>query len=89
MQFEVFGASRSQGAPRIFAGIEVLTGGGRSVRKLDPTPITADTDGRVVRLTGIPLDGLGEGPHELILDVTDQATGAHLKQHESFTLSRE
>jgi VWFA-related protein len=89
VQFEVFGASRSQGAPRIFAGVEVLTGGGRSVRKLDPTPITADADGRVVRLTGIPLDGLGEGPHQLILDVTDQATGAHLKQHESFTLSRE
>jgi VWFA-related protein len=91
IQFEVFGAARpaSPAPPRVTAGLSVLTGDGRLVRQAALSPIAADADGRVVRFMGLPLDGLAEGPYDLVLEVHDEVSGARLLDRESFTLARE
>jgi hypothetical protein len=91
IQFEVLGAARTGGSalPRVSAGLALRTGDGRVVRQAPPTPITADPDGRVVRFVGLPLDGLQEGPYDLLLEVHDDVSGARLERHEPFTLARE
>jgi hypothetical protein len=45
--------------------------------------------GQVVRFVGMPLDGLEEGPYDLVLEVQDEVSGARLLHHEPFTLARE
>ena len=91
IQFEVFGAARSPGAglPRVMAGLALRTRDGRLVRQAPPTPIAPDPDGRVVRFVGLPLDGLAEGPYDLVLDVQDEVSGARILDGEPFTLARE
>jgi hypothetical protein len=47
-----------------------------------------DRDGRVVREVGISLEGMGEGPYDLVLDVRDEVAGTGLKHRETFALAR-
>ncbi|HXB55935.1 MAG TPA: VWA domain-containing protein [Vicinamibacteria bacterium] len=91
IQFEVLGAARTGGSalPRVSAGLALKTGDGRLVRQAPSTPITVDPDGRVVRFVGLPLDGLQEGPYDLLLEVQDDVSGARLERHEPFSLARE
>jgi VWFA-related protein len=91
VQFEVFGAARdhARGAPRVTAGLEIWSGGGRLARKMEPTAIAVDPSGRLVRQVGISLEGMGEGPYDLVLDVHDEVSGARLKHRESFALARD
>ena len=91
IQFEVFGAARSAGGglPRVAAGLVLRTRDGRVARQAQPTPIAADPDGRVVRFVGVPLDGLEEGPYDLVLEVHDEVNGARLLDGEPLTLARE
>ncbi len=88
-QFEVFGAAGSgTSPPRVWAGLELRTSDGRIVQKASPTLIAADRDGRVVRLLGLPLEGLAEGAYELVLEVRDEGSGARLAHREAFRLGR-
>jgi hypothetical protein len=89
-QFQVFGATAPPGGgpARVTAGLE-LTRDGQRVRQADPTPIAVDADGRIVRLVGLPLDGLETGDYELRLLVRDQQAGTRLEQLEAFTLAGE
>jgi VWFA-related protein len=88
-EFEVFGASRDQttGLPRVAAGLEVRAADGRVVRRADPTPITTDENGRVVRLLGMPLAGMADGPYDLVLQVQDLVKGTRIERTERFFLS--
>jgi VWFA-related protein len=87
-QFEVFGATLAgPGAARVSAGLDLLAGDGRGVRHADPTPIALDANGRVVRLLGLGLDGLAEGPYELVLQVEDLVSGVRVERHEAFVLA--
>jgi hypothetical protein len=90
-QFEVFGAARGDGGtpPRVSAGLVLSQQDGRTVVEAAPSPIAADPDGRVVRLVGLPLDGLETGAYELRLEVRDQVSGARIERRETFTLARE
>jgi VWFA-related protein len=86
-QFEVFGAAGQEGGtPRVIAGVVLRDGGGRVVFQAPLTPITPDRDGRVVRLLGLPLEGLAEGAYELDLDVQDEESGAWIERREAFVL---
>ena len=58
------------------------------LQQAPPTLIAAEGDGRVVRLLGLPLDGLEEGAYELVLDVQDEASGVRLERREAFRLDR-
>jgi VWFA-related protein len=88
-EFEVFGASRDQatGLPRVAAGLEVRTAQGQVVRRADPTPITPDQDGRVVRLLGMPLAGMADGTYDLVLKIQDLVKGERIERSERFLLS--
>jgi hypothetical protein len=87
-EFEVLGAARSPGdLPRVAAGLELRRADGRLVRQAPLTPVAADPDGRVVRLVGIGLDGMSEGPYDLMLVVRDEASGARIERHEAFSLA--
>jgi VWFA-related protein len=88
-QFEVFGAARPGGAmPRVSAGFALWRGTTRLVLEAAPTPITPDSDGRLVRLAGMALDGLDEGEYELALEVQDQVSGDRVRRREPFVLAR-
>lgn len=91
VQFEVFGAARApgEGAPRVSAGLALKTREGRVVRNLPESAIAANPDGRVVRMVGIPLDGLAEGGYDLLLDVKDEVSGQRLQHDEPVTLTRD
>jgi len=41
-----------------------------------------------VRQVGISLEGMEEGPYDLVLDVRDEVSGARLKHREAFALAR-
>jgi hypothetical protein len=88
-EFEVFGAKRDpgDGAPHVSAGLEVRASDGRLVREAPPTRIVADRDGRVVRLTGLGLDGMADGAYELSLRVRDDVSGGVLEKHEPFRIA--
>jgi VWFA-related protein len=83
-QFEVFGAAPP---PRVIAALALVGPADRVVQQAPPTRIAADADGRVVRLLGLPLDGLTEGDYELVLQVRDEASGATAEQRERFSLA--
>jgi VWFA-related protein len=89
-QFEVFGATRDAGgALHVSAGLVLKAADGRQILKADPTPITPDAQGRLVRLVGIPLEGLAVGPYDIVLKAYDQVADAHVEKRESFTLSQD
>jgi hypothetical protein len=73
----------------VSAGLVLSQQDGRTVVEAAPTPIAADPDGRVVRLVGLPPDGLETGAYELRLEVRDQVSGARIERREPFTLARE
>jgi VWFA-related protein len=88
VQFEVFGAARAADAPpQVTAGLTLRAADGRIVRNAPPSPITADADGRLVRLVGMGLDGLSEGAYSLSLEVRDAISGERIVRDEPFTLS--
>jgi VWFA-related protein len=89
-QFEVFGATPDPrtGAPRVAAGLEIKMRSGRLVQSAEATPINPDGEGRLVRLVGMGLDGMAEGPYEFVLSVHDQVTGARLEERQPFTITR-
>jgi VWFA-related protein len=89
-EFEVFGAPRdpADGAPRVSSGLEVRAADGTAVRQAPPTRIASDREGRVVRLVGLDLGGLAEGPYELVLDVRDEVGGGRIERREPFTIGR-
>ena len=68
------------------AGLAVRDDEGRVVIRAPLTPIAPDGDGRVVRLLGLPLDGLSQGAYELDLDVQDEESGAWIERREAFVL---
>jgi VWFA-related protein len=83
-QFEVFGAGDARA---VRAGYELVRGG-EVVRRALPTVIEPSPDGRLLRLLGLPLDGLAEGDYELVLHVQDTTTGHAHEDREAFTLAR-
>jgi VWFA-related protein len=89
-QLEVFGAARDaqEARPRVAMGLEVRTPAGHLVRQGAPTRVTPDANGRLVRLLGVGLDGVGEGTYDLILTVKDEVSGDSLERRETFQLAR-
>jgi VWFA-related protein len=88
-QFDVFDAATpSHAAPRVAAGLELRKANGQVVLHADPTPIAADSNGRLVRTAGITLAGMEEGSYDLVLEARDQVGGGQIERHEPFTLAR-
>jgi hypothetical protein len=87
-RYDVFGAARPGGTlPRVVAGFQLLSPDRVVVHEAAATPIAPDSDGRLVRLVGVSLEGLPEGPYELVIKARDEATGKEVVRHEPFILS--
>jgi hypothetical protein len=90
VQYEVFGSALpvAHTGPRLAGGLEIRTSDGRLVRHADPTPIAADPDGRVVRLTGLGLQDIPDGRYDLVVQVHDEIGGGRVERREPFALSK-
>ncbi len=88
-QFQVWGAVDPGGTgPRVEASFELRRPSGEVVRRGLPSLLAPSPEARLVRLLGLPLDGLAEGEYELRLQVRDVTTGETREDREGFTLSR-
>lgn len=74
--------------PRVEASFELRRPSGEVVRRGLPSLVEPSPEARLVRLLGLPLDGLAEGEYELLLQVRDVTTGETREDREGFTLSR-
>lgn len=89
--YEVIGMTDAQGlaAGQVAGGFSLQTAAGRVVSSAEPTPIAVSLEGRVIRVMGIPLDGLEDGDYRLVIEVLDRASGRTLQSTEAFTLGSE
>ena len=86
-QFEVFGAAHPGSGPaRVAAGFQIRARDGSIVREAAATPIVPGPDGRLVRLVGVSVEGLPEGPYELVIEARDEAAGEKVVRREAFAL---
>jgi VWFA-related protein len=87
--YEVLGMSNTKGeaTTRVTGAFTLRASGGQIVRQAAPTPIAVAVGGKVVRLFALPLEGLGAGDYDLVLDVVDEGSGRKLQSHEPFVLA--
>jgi hypothetical protein len=87
-QFEVFGATRRNGAaPDVEASYELRRENGEVVRRGEPSVVTPTPDGRLLRLHTLPLGGIAQGSYELVLRVQDKATGETRERIEALRIT--
>jgi VWFA-related protein len=86
--FQVFGARVVGSGPAIFGSYLVRGADGSTLQEGPFTPITASPEGRLVRLLGLPLEGLGPGAYELVVRVEDRTSGRVVERTEPFRLHR-
>ena len=87
-QFQVFGAASPPGVgPQVEASFELRRRGGATIRQGAPSLIAPAEEGRLVRLLGLPVEGLDEGDYELVLRIEDKATGETRERVEPLRLS--
>jgi tetratricopeptide (TPR) repeat protein len=88
-QFEVFGVAGHNGAgPTVRASYELRGRNGDVLRRSEPSPVSPSTDGHLVRLVAMTLDGIPEGHHELVVRVEDLATGETRERIEPLRITR-
>jgi VWFA-related protein len=88
-QYEVFGAGPPRGLGTAVVGSYSLRrADGSLVREGPPTPIVPGTNGRLVRMLGLSLDGLPEGSYELQIRVENGPGGPAIEAREPFVLTR-
>ena len=86
-QFQVFGAAKdAQGTARVEASYLLQDASGAEVRRSERKPIATVPGGPVMRLLGLPLEGLMSGAYEFQLRVVDTMSGAALERAETFRL---
>ena len=76
-RFEVYGAARdpASGKPNVTAGFALRRRDGRVFAAAPETPLQPGPDGTLGRSLGTPLDGAPSGSYEVIVLVTDVASG--------------
>jgi VWFA-related protein len=87
-QLQVFGAGSDPqgGGPKVAASYVLLDHSGTVLRRGAPSLIAAAPGGSVVRLVGLPLEGLASGEYELVFRVEDKLSARILESTESFRL---
>jgi VWFA-related protein len=84
-QYEVFG-SKASGSVR--GSYSLLRANGSLVREGPLSPIAPGANGRLVRMLGLSLDGLPEGPYELQIRVEGAPGTTPLEVREPFLLAQ-
>jgi VWFA-related protein len=87
-QVQVYGAvmDTQTSAPRVEASYVLRRASGIEVRRGAPSLITAAPGAPVVRLLGVPLEGMASGEYELVLRVEDKTSGRVVEREEPFQL---
>ncbi len=86
-RFDVYGAAKAAGAlPRVRAG-HALRQRGLVIGRATPTLIEPTSLGALARMVQIPLRGFAPGDYELVLNVTDEVSGATQELVEPFTIT--
>jgi hypothetical protein len=83
-QFEVHNAEGGASAPYVLAGYEVRTASGEVVGREEPTLLTPTADGRLARVLMLSLARTRPGRSELVLHLSDRASGKILDSVEPF-----
>ncbi|HVQ32281.1 MAG TPA: hypothetical protein VMV21_21970, partial [Vicinamibacteria bacterium] len=87
-QYQVFGAAMPPGVgPRVEASYELRRRDGATVRKGTASVIAPGADGTLVRMLGLPLEGMEEGDYEMVLRIQDKVTGETRERVEPLRLS--
>ena len=88
--FAVYGAAPGgAGHPEVASGFSLQSAGGREALHGDAAPMRPDSSGNLVRLTGIPLDGLAAGDYTLVLSFEDRVAGVRQERRERLKLTAE
>ena len=66
---------RPAATPRVSAGHEVRRADGALIKRMEPRAIAANAQGGVSRFSSMSLAGVAAGDYDLVLKVTDDATG--------------
>jgi VWFA-related protein len=87
-QVQVYGATKDpdSGAPRVEVSYVLRRASGDEVRRGSPSLIAVAGDAPVVRLLGLPLEGMAGGDYELVLRVEDKTTQRSVERVEPFRL---
>jgi VWFA-related protein len=83
-QFEVFGASR---AGQVEAWVELRRRDGEVIRRSVASSIAPASDGRLVRLVALPLDGVAEGEYDVVVRIEDRTTAGKSERIEPLRIS--
>ena len=87
-QYQVFGATMPPGVgPRIEASYELRRRDGATVRKGTASVIAPGADGTLVRMLGVPLEGMDEGDYDMVLRIQDKVSGETRERVEPLRLS--
>ncbi len=87
-QFQVYGARRDGGQPpQVEASLLLRQGDGSVVRESQRTPIAPSGGGLLVRLVGLPLEGLAPGPYELLVRAHDVSAGRSAEASSRFAIT--
>jgi VWFA-related protein len=87
-QFQVYGARSRLRPPDVAAAHAIRTPAGRVIRQASPTRIVPGADGSLVRLIGVALRDVPPGDYDLVLSITNAASGASLEMREPFSVIR-
>jgi VWFA-related protein len=87
--FEVYGAARDRasGRPNVTAGFAIRREDGRVLAAAPETPMQPRPDGALVRSLGVPLDSAPPGLYEVIVLVTDIASGQAAEAREPILIT--
>jgi VWFA-related protein len=75
------------GSDDVAGGFSLQTASGREVFAGPTAPIRPDENGRLLRLMGLPLEGLSPGDYDLVLQFEDRSTGNRYERREPFRIA--
>jgi VWFA-related protein len=74
------------GAAQATIGYSLQAQDGKTVSVQAPSPVSMDVGGRSTGLLAVSIDGLDDGPYELVLEAQDAISGAQMMAREPFLL---
>jgi VWFA-related protein len=75
------------GSEDVSAGFSLQTASGREIYGGPEAPIRPDKNGRLLRLMGLPLEGLTPGDYALVLQFEDRSSGTRYERREPFRIA--
>jgi VWFA-related protein len=84
--YELFGAARDGGAPRVSSSYVVKRGDGSVLTRMEARPLQPTPQGQLSQMLSLSLEGAASGAYELVLTVRDEVAGRAVEISEPFTV---